>query len=168
MADGSDITERLRDIIKWTDEQRWCAFTDKDVADLREAADLIERLRERLEMTHAWRMIDGKMTKVAVEPGSIPDGIECRDETIKLQDKVIERLRAQAPGWRTAMEAAACVADEAATHEREEIIEARKTLGTRYDHNSYGAGYDNGSLATAENIAEAIRALPSPPAEGGK
>lgn len=63
----------------------------------KEAAAEIERLRERLEMTHAWRMIDGKMAKIAVEPGSIPDGIECRDETIRLQDREIERLRRSPP-----------------------------------------------------------------------
>lgn len=51
------------------------------------------RLRARLEMTHAWQMVDGTMTRVEVEPGSIPDGIECRDETIRLQDREIDRLR---------------------------------------------------------------------------
>jgi hypothetical protein len=60
---------------------------------LDECAAEIERLRERLEMTHAWQFIDGQETRIEVEPGSIPDGIECRDETIRLQDREIERLR---------------------------------------------------------------------------
>jgi hypothetical protein len=58
-----------------------------------------------------------------------------------------------------ALEEAAKVADEAAQHEREEIAEAKKALDKQHDHNSYGAGYDAGALATAENIAEAIRGL---------
>ncbi|MCC2649862.1 MAG: hypothetical protein K0R61_47 [Microvirga sp.] len=57
----------------------------------------ISRLQERLEMTHVWQMIDGKMARVEVEPGSIPDGIECRDETIRLQDKEIKRLLSVSP-----------------------------------------------------------------------
>lgn len=44
----------------------------------------IERLRERLEMTHAY---DATRKRVAVEPGSIPDGIDCRDETIAQLEK---------------------------------------------------------------------------------
>lgn len=61
---------------------------------LAQAMGEIDRLRERLEMTHAWQTVDGKMVRVAVEPGSIPDGIECRDETIRLQDREIARLHA--------------------------------------------------------------------------
>lgn len=55
-------------------------------------AKRIEELETRLEMNFAHRMIDGVMTKVRVEPGSIPDGIECRDETIRLQDEHIAKL----------------------------------------------------------------------------
>jgi hypothetical protein len=51
-----------------------------------------ELLLDRLEANFAWQFIDGVKTKVKVEPGSIPDGIDCRDETIKLQDAHIERL----------------------------------------------------------------------------
>jgi hypothetical protein len=60
---------------------------------LGEAADEIERLRSRLEMTDAWQMIDGKMRRVPVELGSIPDGIDCRNETIRQQDELIANLR---------------------------------------------------------------------------
>lgn len=58
----------------------------------------IMRLRERLEMDFAWQLVDGKMTRVEVEPGSIPDGIDCRDETIRQQDRLIAELRAQVRG----------------------------------------------------------------------
>lgn len=57
----------------------------------------ITRLRARLEMDGVWQLIDGKMQRISVEPGSIPDGIECRDETIKLQDAEIARLRLRSP-----------------------------------------------------------------------
>lgn len=87
MAD-TDVVERLRRTAEssfiLTGEQREL---------LRAAADEIERLMDRLEMRHVWQSIDGKMTRVSVEPGSIPDGIECRDETIKLQGAEIERIR---------------------------------------------------------------------------
>lgn len=55
----------------------------------------IERMQERLECNHAFRLVDGKMQRVEVEPGSIPDGIECRDETIRLQDRRIKELQAE-------------------------------------------------------------------------
>jgi hypothetical protein len=63
------------------------------ISDLRAQAERVTELETRLETNAVWQMIDGKMTRVAVEPGSIPDGIECRDETIKLQDKHIAELR---------------------------------------------------------------------------
>lgn len=50
---------------------------------VREGWTEVERLRERLELTHAYQVIDGEMVKVPA-PDGMPDGIECRDETIKL------------------------------------------------------------------------------------
>ncbi|MBS0219173.1 MAG: hypothetical protein JSR91_00375 [Proteobacteria bacterium] len=65
-----------------------------------------QRLKERLEMAHVWQMIDGKMTRVPVpEDETIPDGIECREETIKLQDQHIRELQAEVKRLRSAMEA---------------------------------------------------------------
>lgn len=55
----------------------------------------VQALETRLEMTHVWRMVDGKMTRAPCEPGEIPDGIECRDETIRLQHRRIDALRAR-------------------------------------------------------------------------
>lgn len=63
----------------------------------------VDALRTRLEMDFAWQIIDGVKTKVKVEPGSIPDGIDCRNETIKLQDGHIKELRGEVEGLRTAL-----------------------------------------------------------------
>lgn len=52
----------------------------------------IARLHERLEDNHVF---DGDGSRIEVEPGSIPDGIEARDTTIKIQDENIDRLRAR-------------------------------------------------------------------------
>lgn len=56
----------------------------------RKAEAEIARLRERLEVTFAYDL-SGK--RIEVLAGSIPDGIACRDETIKMQDAEIARLR---------------------------------------------------------------------------
>lgn len=55
-------------------------------------ADVAE-LHERLEDN---RVYDGEGNRIDVEPGSIPDGIDCRNETIKLLDARIEALEARA------------------------------------------------------------------------
>lgn len=70
--DGSD----LRDL---------CAAIDSRDAE-------IERLHERLEDNRVYDL-DGN--RIAVKPGSIPDGIDARDETIKLQDERIDRQLAE-------------------------------------------------------------------------
>ena len=56
----------------------------------------VARLHERLEDNHVfvWDKATDKMLRQEVEPGSVPDGIECRNDTIKLQDENNERLRA--------------------------------------------------------------------------
>jgi hypothetical protein len=56
---------------------------------LDEAAGELERLHQRLEDSH---YVDNAGNRVACEPGSIPDGIECRDTTIDMQDRLIDRL----------------------------------------------------------------------------
>jgi cell division septum initiation protein DivIVA len=56
------------------------------------------KLRERLEMTHVWQLIDGKMIRRRVARGhfltgpAIYDGIDCRNETIRQQDRYIAEL----------------------------------------------------------------------------
>lgn len=55
-----------------------------------QAAEIV-RLQDRLEMRSAYKLdADGStLVKVDVETGSIPDGIDCRDETIKGLDKLL-------------------------------------------------------------------------------
>ena len=60
---------------------------------LREAADRIEALEERLEINHAYQLIDGKMQRVEVRLDESCDGIAARDETIRQQDKNNDYLR---------------------------------------------------------------------------
>lgn len=59
---------------------------------LDEAASEIARLRERLEIGYAF---DSNGNCVEIDPNAHPDGIECRDATIRIQDQLIDRLRAQ-------------------------------------------------------------------------
>jgi hypothetical protein len=56
-----------------------------------------DALHERLEDNHVfvWDKATDKMVRTEVDPGSVPDGIECRNETIKLQDEALAKLRAQ-------------------------------------------------------------------------
>lgn len=55
----------------------------------------VARLHARLEDDHEFRLDEhGNVIRVDVEPGSLPDGIECRDATIRLQDENLDRLRA--------------------------------------------------------------------------
>jgi hypothetical protein len=66
---------------------------DIEIARLREE---VARLHERLEENHYYEFdADGKVVRVECEPGSHPDGITCRDETIKLQDEINDRLRVE-------------------------------------------------------------------------
>ena len=57
----------------------------------------IKELETRLEMNFAWKIDEdtGNFVRIEVEPGSIPDGIDARDETIKLQDANNDWLRAR-------------------------------------------------------------------------
>lgn len=57
---------------------------------MKEAANAIAALHERLEDSYYF---DWEGNRVECAPGSIPDGISCRDETIKLQDQAIDKFR---------------------------------------------------------------------------
>src|SRR5882762_2483081 len=54
----------------------------------------IEKLHTRLEDNFAYKTVEGKegLQRFAVPPGSIPDGIECRETTIKLLEGRIREL----------------------------------------------------------------------------
>lgn len=54
----------------------------------------VKMLSERLEITHVWQTVEGVLTKVPVPEGAdFPDGIACRDETIKLLEANRDHLR---------------------------------------------------------------------------
>lgn len=55
----------------------------------------VARLNERLENNRVYSFKDGQPIREDVEPGSIPDGIDCRNETIKGLEHIVADLRAQ-------------------------------------------------------------------------
>lgn len=89
----SHLPEEKRPIAQmdFSDEQwvRACAAYD---AARTESQAQIAALNERLENNHVFNM-NGEREEVL--PGSIPDGIDCRNETVRLQDENISRLRAE-------------------------------------------------------------------------
>ena len=89
----SDLVERLSDLRLACISKHPAGASAEDA---RSMADELARLRERLEMAHAWRMIDGEMTKVPVEPGSIrlQDELIAKLSNSTIQAQEIERLRA--------------------------------------------------------------------------
>lgn len=126
----SDIVERLREMKSWMEQH-----APSDVGTVLAAASRIEELEARLETSHAYSLIDGVMTKVAVEPGSIPDGIECRDETIRLQDRRDKAQRARIEELENALRQLTDIAEHTAhdlnTGMMDRCIEvARKALET--------------------------------------
>lgn len=75
-----------------------CREAAKELAH-QEAAQLvlqgeIEKLHTRLEDNFAYKAVEGKegLQRYAVLPGSIPDGIECRNTTIELLEGRIREL----------------------------------------------------------------------------
>jgi chromosome segregation ATPase len=64
--------------------------------DLKQARDRVAKLESRLEIDHVWvSQGDGPMERVEIPPeqrDQQTDGIECRDETIKLARAQIEEL----------------------------------------------------------------------------
>jgi hypothetical protein len=68
--------------------------------DLKEARDRVAKLEARLEIDHVWvSQGDGPMERVEIPPEQRDqqiDGIECRDETIKLARDQIEELAKEA------------------------------------------------------------------------
>jgi hypothetical protein len=75
---------------------------DGEIAELRAE---VTRLHERLEDNHVfvWDKATDKMLRQEIEPGSSPDGIECRDATIKLQGAVLAEARATISALRSAV-----------------------------------------------------------------
>ena len=90
------VTDDLNRQVSSSLDQRDAALAEVERLDAE-----VERCHERLEMTFHWRVTD--IATGAVERVDIPraersfadDGITCRDETIKGQDRVIDELRAE-------------------------------------------------------------------------
>ena len=78
------------DLSRHTDHVCWraAAHIKEAAAELARLREENARLHERLEDNHAF--VNGE--RVEVGPGFIPDGIACRDETIKGQDEQIAKL----------------------------------------------------------------------------
>lgn len=86
-----------------------------------------DRYYERLEIDRVYRFDAGESVAVPVpldERHGVPDGIECRDETIRLQDENNARLRARAE----AAEASVAVLTQALEPFAEHYTEAALTL----------------------------------------
>ncbi len=94
---ASDLVERLLAAVVETDEQDRLH---------REAAERIKALEERLEINHAYQVVDGEMVRVKADMSDC-DGIMARDETIRLQDEQIKELNAAI----LELQAAACARD---------------------------------------------------------
>lgn len=83
----------------------WKDLRDLAMAALTQSPEVLveenHKLRKRLEMTHVYQYVNGKMIKRTVSRGHylsggvIYDGIDCRDETIRQQDRYISELELQ-------------------------------------------------------------------------
>jgi hypothetical protein len=98
------------------------------IAALREREAECKRLRARLEDDHVFVLKDGQMIREEVEPGSVPDGIECRDCTIKLQDERIKKLESELATLRALL---------AGEPSEAEVKAAHAELNRYTNHNSY-------------------------------
>ncbi len=160
----SDIVERLRNTPNWMREEfgSWKSATrsydrapfeaadeivrlraeeellnsaiDKLRAERNRLRDEVERLQDRLEMRHAWQVVDGKEVRITVEPGSIPDGIDARDETIRQLDKNCNTLRS----------------------ERDRLCDALRQVSMACD--TYGEDQSFGDMLTVRRIQDLARA----------
>jgi len=153
------------DDVSYDDNIANAALIANAPSDLAALLEENERLHERLEDNHVFlRNADGEMVREDVAPGSIPDGIECRDATIKLQDEQIGRLRAQiaaltaaAEGARAgAIEEAAALADAAVARHEAHRTEAERLRAP------WAAATASGAFSAASFLATAIRRLAAP------
>ncbi len=124
------------------------------LAALDREAKLIARaaeLEKRLEIDHLWRITDNgeAMERVGVPPeerAAMPDGIECRDETIELLDERIAELEVERDALRAQLSTARAETWEAAAH-----INVPQTSVT-------GTDYELGYLRAVAAYRTALRA----------
>lgn len=130
----SDIVKRLR---HHAECESFCDVPS-GVEISKEAADEIERLRARLEVH---------------ESGY--DGISCRDETIRNQDAIIDRLRARVAELEAALRSLQVAAAEALAVVPDESSQTHAFLSTIHRHVA---------SALADSTAEPVNEkLPAPP-----
>lgn len=76
-------------------------FQYATAGDTRRLIEEIERLQARLEVDHAFKLVNGKLERFEVrqeDRATFPDGIDCRDETIKLlEEQLADRTRRLTP-----------------------------------------------------------------------
>lgn len=90
------LAERLRHIDgTLLDRQEAAAALQRLAQEIERLKAENSRLHERLEDNHVFELQDGKMVRVELDEPTPYDGILCRDETIKLQDENMDRLRAE-------------------------------------------------------------------------
>lgn len=76
-----------------------------------------------------------------------------------IEDQAARMTTEQCRAADRAFKAAAQACAEFAKQVREDIAEMRELEGKSFDQNSYGAGYDNGSLETAEKLCKTINGI---------
>jgi hypothetical protein len=82
----------------FTSDSTSVASPPPDIEKLREATARIALLEARLEVDHAWKMENGQLVRFEIPPedrANWPDGIDCRDETIKLLEEQLSSLSAR-------------------------------------------------------------------------
>jgi hypothetical protein len=146
------------------------AAKDSNALLLEQAADAIESLQRRigelegrLEIDHAWQFMNGEKVRVEIPPEErdrFPDGIECRNETIRLQDKNIETLRANVATLQSQLSLARRMAlDEAAAIVRGQVYKEHYRTYPQYHRNGGNMSNDAEAVNLCDCLADAIMAL---------
>lgn len=126
LIDG-DVVKRLRVLAAWAhdDGRTLIAAAASDAAsEIERLRSRVSKLEARLEIDHVYKLVDGKTQRIEIAPEDRDkqyDGIECRDETIKLLDANIKRLRSALAAER---EECAKVADRHHDEERDPYSKA--------------------------------------------
>ena len=144
--------------------------------------DEIDRCHARLEIDHVWHSTSGGVIPVRVpysDRAGMPDGVECRDETIKIQDESISKLEsrivADLASYEAAMILSADLQEKAVAAARDAALEEAAKLAARdadwtlfgkrdFEHEQWDGGRDavrdyRVGIQTGQTIAAAIRAI---------
>jgi hypothetical protein len=122
------------------------------VAEITRLRAELATLHERLEDN---RTYTGDGQRIEHEPGTIPDGIFCRDETIKLQDECIAGMEAELADARKDAERLTWLEAHYGLHEGIYILYVVDgyELTRTYDDTHYGQCYRGESLRAAIDAA---------------